>query len=209
VTHAVRRSHAFAAAVLATTVPLAGCAAGQQDATSHERTSPYVADAQAGTIKVRAARVVLATGTSSSPTPSPTDTATPSGSPSASTSPSASSSTSPTGSPTPSPEASAPPAQAYLTAVIVNAGRSEDTLTGATVQGGAVNPVDPSAPLTIAPARVLALVDPQSGGTGAALEITGLTAPLLLGTTVQVTFTFADAGQVSLTVPVSQSATTA
>lgn len=41
------------AALLAVVVPLAGCAAGQNDTTSHERTTPYTADASIGPIVVR------------------------------------------------------------------------------------------------------------------------------------------------------------
>lgn len=186
----------------------AACGAGQGNETQRERTSPYAANASVGSMLVRAAMVIPATATTS-PSPSPSQTG--SGSSSASPSPSGSASPSPSGSSTKSASPSPSPtsaSQAYLVVTFVNHGSRPDSLTGATAGGGNVQPsAGGSGALTIEPGRVLSFGDPEIGGTGTALQISGLTSPPRVGTSVLVSFTFQNAGTVQLAVPVRDSGT--
>lgn len=100
--------------------------------------------------------------------------------------------------------ASAP--QAYLVGSIVNSSDTTDTLTSATVAGGAVEG-DSGATVSVAvPAQqLLQLGEPDLGLTGPVLSIGALATPLQAGTTQQVTFTFQSAGTTVLQVPVFDS----
>lgn len=177
----------IAAAVLVL-VPLTGCAAGQHDVTSQEHATPWMADANVGPVGVRAVTIVpAASALSASPSAAATDTTSPSATPTAST-------------------GSQSAAQAYLTMTLVTT--KTDTLIGASLSNGAtVTPTDPTTDLTVRPQQTLVLGDPETGASGPALAITGLTGPLLFGTTVQVRLTFQSAGAVTLTVPVRDPAT--
>jgi hypothetical protein len=142
-------------------IPLAGCAAGQGDATSHEHETPYNADAHIGALDIRDVTVWPATN------------ATTAGS----------------------------GAQAYLSMVLL--GNTNDRLTSVTVAGGGqVTPVPSTATFTIQPNRVLNISDPDVPTGNPGLAINGLASPPLLGTTMQVTLTFANAGSVTVNAPV-------
>jgi hypothetical protein len=144
-------------AVLLMALPFAaGCGAGDNN---HDniRATPYVADADAGSIAVRAIRVVPDTSGEST---------------------------------------------GYLIAAIVNRGTAADTLTNATVAGGAVTP-NGIGGFTIDPADSLQFTTPEVGGTDAAtLQITASPAPLTVGTTIPVTFTFEKGGTVEVQAPI-------
>lgn len=139
----------------------------------NQRTSPFVGSASAGSIAVRAVRLVVA---ESSSTPSPTASGSPSG-------------------------AAAP--QAYLLASIVNRGKQTDRLTNATVSGGAVQPVGgDSTSLTLSPGQLVQFGDPDQGTTGTALGVGALSSALVPGQTTTVSFTFETAGTVTVVVPI-------
>jgi copper(I)-binding protein len=144
------------AAVALLSLPLASaCGAGKNNETDRERATPYVANADAGTIAVRAIRVVPETDSTG-----------------------------------------------YLIAAVVNRGTAPDTLTNATVGGSAVTPNGVSG-FTIDPTHSLVFSTPDVSGTDAAtLEITASPAPLTVGTTVPVTFTFENAGTVRVDAPI-------
>jgi copper(I)-binding protein len=90
----------------------------------------------------------------------------------------------------------------YLMAAIVNRGDTPDTLTNATVGGGAVTPNGVSG-FTIEPTESLSFSTPALGGTDSpTLEITAAASPLTIGTTVPVTFTFENAGTVQIEAPI-------
>jgi hypothetical protein len=156
---------------------LAGCAAGLHDETSSERSTPYVAGAAIGGLKVRDV-AVIAGGTSSS-TPAPT------------VSPAAGD----TGE-----------TQGSLTMVVVNNGTAPDTITGVQVgDGGGVTPTNPDASGTVNPGQAIVFGDATTTGsadTASDLSISGLSSPLVPGTTIKVTVTFESAGQVVLQAPV-------
>ena len=200
-------------AVLAV-LALTGCAAGQNDATSHEHATPWVADARVGAVAVRDVTIVpsLSAQASASPAGSATATAFPSAT--ATVGPEASATASPTLAATPSvPATSASPSpstggtQGYLTMTLVSS--VPDTLIGASLSNGGT--VTPSAAggLTVRPQQALVIADPEnpSSAGGTALGISGLSQPLQVGTTVRVTLTFQTAGSVSLVVPVRVPAT--
>jgi copper(I)-binding protein len=178
-------------AVIAVLPLVAACGAGRDTTTDKERQTPYVASASAGSLLVTAVVLVPAQaassgGTSPTPTPSTSESATPSPSES-------------TGS-----ASGAGSAEAYLVMTVVNRGTRPDRLSGAIVQGGAqVTPGDASpSSLTVQPQRVLHFVDPEIGGTGPTLQVSGFSQPIELGTAVQVTFQFENAGSVRIQVPV-------
>jgi len=99
-----------------------------------------------------------------------------------------------------------PDVAGYLIAVVVNRGTTPDTLTNATVAGGAVTPSGVSG-FTIEPSHSLEFNLPPTDGTaGPQLEITTSPTPLTLGTDVPVTFTFENAGTVKVDVPVKSEA---
>jgi len=189
-------------AVIAVLPLVAACGAGRNTTTDKERSTPYIASASAGSLFVTAAVLVpsqaAASGaegdTSATPTTSPSPSE--SGSPSPSPSPSASASGSPD-------SASGATAEAFLVVTVYNRGSRPDQLTGAQVQGASVNPRDPSASSrTVAPQQALRFVDPELGGTGPVLEVSGFAQPLENGTATSVTFQFQNAGSVTLQVPV-------
>jgi len=91
---------------------------------------------------------------------------------------------------------------------IVNRGAQPDRLSGATVQGASVTPSDASdQSLTVQPQRPLRFIDPEFGGTGPSLAVTGFTQPITQGSSVQVTFQFANSGSVTMRVPVRSAET--
>lgn len=93
--------------------------------------------------------------------------------------------------------------QAYLTATLVNNSDSADTLTSATIAGGAAQPVSgTSAGIEVPAHQLVQLGEPDLGLTGPALGVGALATPLQVGTTEQVTFTFQNAGTSVLQVPV-------
>lgn len=177
---------------------LAGCAAGLHDETSRERSTPYVGGAVIGGLKVRDVAVIVAAGASTGAvtSASPTDSA----SPAVSESPSAS--------PTPSASAAGDTgeSQGSLTMVVVNNGTAPDNIIGLQVgDGGGVTPTDPNTSGTVAPGHSLIFgAGAVAGSTGPAndLSISGLAAPLVPGTTIKVTVTFQNAGQVVVQAPV-------
>ena len=141
-------------------MPLAGCAAGRDDATSHEH-SPRVVDASAGPVAVR--NVVVWPANNGNGT-----------------------------------------AQAYVTFTLVST--TTDTLTGVSLAGGGtVNPTDASADLTVRPQAPLIISDPDTPTTNPGLAVTGLTKPLVPGTTVAVTLNFQNSGSVTVQAPVRES----
>jgi len=92
-------------------------------------------------------------------------------------------------------------AQAYLSLALVSS--KPDQLTGATLSaGGTVTPTVPGASFSMTPNQLLSIPDPETPTTLPGLAITGLTTLPQVGTTMQVTLTFRDAGQVQLQVPV-------
>ena len=176
------RNRLLAVAAVLLVGSLTGCGAGQHDATSGERATPYQADANLGALKIRAVTVTLAGQTYSSPTPT----------------------SSPTTPPIVGGSSVPPDTQAFISVVIVNNGTAPDGITGATVPGGQVSPTNASVSPTIDPRGILRFVDPEvtSSNNGVGLAITGLTQPLQPGTTVPVTFSFQTAGQVTIHAPV-------
>jgi len=164
-------------AVAVTAGSLAGCAAGLHDETSSERSTPYVGGAVAGGLKIRDVAVIAAasdaSGATPSASPSPGDTGTTQGS---------------------------------LTLVIVNDGTAPDSITGVQVgDGGSVTPTDPTASGTVNPGQSLIFgAGAAAGSTAPAndLSISGLSAPLVPGTTVKVTIAFQNAGDVVVQAPV-------
>lgn len=178
-TVAVRHVRPLAVAAALVVIPLgAGCAAGQGDETASERTTPYAANADVGSIKLRDVEVVPVIGS--------TDTG---------------ATASSTSSATPSPGA----ASGYLAVVLVNSGGAPDTLVGVSVPGATVTPSDTGAALTVTRSRPLTIGDPEQGATGPTLTLDTAGTPLRVGTVVPVTFTFANAGQVTVQAPVRTS----
>lgn len=154
---------AFISAVVAVG-SLAGCAAGLHDETSGERSTPYVAGATVGGLKIRDVAVITPASTSTTATTTGSDTG---------------------------------ETQGSLTMVVVNAGTAPDSITGVQVgDGGSVTPTDPSTSGTVEPGQSLIF------GSGTDLSVSGLAAPLVVGTTVQVTVSFQSAGDVVLQAPV-------
>jgi copper(I)-binding protein len=149
---------------------LTGCAAGLHDETSSERSTPYVAGAAVGGLKIRDVAVLTSATSSAAPSTAPTTTPTPGD----------------TGE-----------TQGSLTMVVVNNGTAPDSITGVQVgDGGSVTPTDPSTSGTVEPGQSLIF------GAGSDLSVSGLAAPLVVGTTVQVTISFQNAGDVVLQAPV-------
>ncbi|HET7530894.1 MAG TPA: hypothetical protein VFJ98_08045 [Mycobacteriales bacterium] len=173
-------------AVVIAVLPLvAGCGAGRDSTTDKEHATPYIASVSAGSMFVTAAALIP----SESETESASASATPTPTPSETASPSSSSDTS--------------SAQAYLVATIANRGQQPDTLTGVTVQGATVTPADQSATgLTVQPQQTLRFGNPDLGESANTLAVSGFTQPVAVGTAVQVTFQFQDAGSATLEVPV-------
>lgn len=92
-------------------------------------------------------------------------------------------------------------AAGYVLAVVVNSGDHPDALTNATIEGGTIAPVGLTT-LDIQPNHSLQFSSPDIDPSLPALQIGTLATPLQVGTTVPMTFTFADAGSVSVQVPV-------
>jgi copper(I)-binding protein len=92
--------------------------------------------------------------------------------------------------------------QAYLLATLVNDSDTADTLTSATVAGGAVQA---AARVSVPAQQAIQLGEPDLGLTGPVLTVGALSTPLQVGTTQQVTFTFQNAGTRVLQVPVIES----
>jgi hypothetical protein len=156
----VRQTRLLSAVALLVVVPLAGCAAGRNDATSRER-SPHIIDASAGTVDVR--NVVVLPSNSGSGN-----------------------------------------AQAYVTFTLVSP--VTDTLTGVSLgNGGTVTPTDPSVQLVVKPQAPLIFSDPDTPTTNPGLAVTGLTSPLVVGTTIPVTLNFQNSGSVTVQAPVRES----
>ncbi len=171
-------------AAVVLTGSLAGCAAGLHDETSKERSTPYVGSAGAGGLKVRDVAVILPVGGDSTPAVS-------------------------TGGPSPSPSPSPGDngqTQGSLTLVIVNDGTAPDDITGIQVgNDGAVTPTDPNASGTVDPGHSLifgAQASSVANEPANDLSISGLSSPLVPGTTVKVTVTFQNAGQIVVQAPV-------
>lgn len=136
---------------------LTGCASGLNDATSREHATPWVANANVGSVDVRDVTISPATGGSGT--------------------------------------------QAYLSMALISS--KPDQLTGASLSaGGTVTPTVPGTTFSMTPNQLLSIPDPDTPTTLPGLAITGLTTLPQVGTTMQVTLTFRDAGQVRLDVPV-------
>jgi hypothetical protein len=176
----VSRNRLFAVAAVVLVGSLTGCGAGQHDATSGERQTPYQADANLGAIKVRAVTVTLA-----GQTPSPAPSSSP-------------------GSPPVVGGSSIPPnTEAYVSVVFVNDGTAADVLTGAQIAGGSIQPTNASVSPTVEANSTLNFVDPEiTNGKGVGLAVTSTQSPLQPGTTVAVSFSFQTAGQVTVQAPV-------
>ena len=102
--------------------------------------------------------------------------------------------------------ASASTPQAYLTATIVNRALTADSLTGASVAGTTVNLAGTGTPTLALPSQqVVQLGDPEVGFFGPTLGVGALQQGLSAGTTTTVTFTFQNAGSVSVQVPIMTS----
>ena len=171
-------------AVIAVLPFVAACGAGRNTTTDKERQTPYVAGASAGSLLVTAVSLI----------PSQSASAGTSGS-TPSTTPSASASSTPGAT-----------ADGYLVASIVNRGTQPDQLTGVLVQGASVTPQDTSSQsLTIPPSQAVTFGNPDTGGQGNSLAVSGLTQPLTPGTSMPVTFQFRDAGAVTIQVLVRAS----
>ena len=96
--------------------------------------------------------------------------------------------------------------EAYLMATFVNRGATADSLNSATVSGSTVQPVGLTTPALALPAgQVVQLGNPDIGASGIALGVGTLATPLVAGTTEPVTFTFAKAGTVTVSVAVVNS----
>jgi copper(I)-binding protein len=105
---------------------------------------------------------------------------------------------------------------ARLLGAVVNTADADDTLVSVASKGfTSVEVVDPSAPTPAAPATgsgSLNLTVPAGGtlflgnGTGPSLTLVGLTQDLTVGQYIDVTFTFQQAGEVSVPVPVAVAA---
>jgi hypothetical protein len=189
-------------AVIAVLPLVAACGAGRDTTTDKERQTPYVASTTAGPLFLTAAALVpsqaATSGTTGDTSATPSSSPSPSESGGASLSPSASASAS-----TGSNSGSAGSADAYLVVTVYNRGGQPDQLTGAQVRGASVTPRDQSASsLTVAPQQALRFVDPEFGGEGPVLEVSGFTQPIQDGTAMPVTFQFQNAGSVTLLVPV-------
>jgi hypothetical protein len=93
--------------------------------------------------------------------------------------------------------------QGYLLVVLVNAGGQPDSLSNAAVADGTVQPTSADATtLVVQPNESTRFGDPELGDTGPALAIIGLSQPLQLGTTRQVTLQFQSGGHATFNVPV-------
>jgi len=156
---------------------LAGCAAGMHDETSSERSTPYVGGAVAGGLKVRDVAVIAADTSAVAASPSVSPGAGDTGQ-----------------------------TQGSLTMVIVNDGTAPDSITGVQVgDSGGVTPTDPNASGRVDPGQSLvfgAAGSANSTTPASDLAISGLAAPLVPGTTIKVTVTFQNAGQVVMQAPV-------
>ena len=96
--------------------------------------------------------------------------------------------------------------QAYLTATIVNRALTTDSLVGATVAGSTVNLAGTGTPtLALPPQQVVQIGDPEVGFFGPTLNVGALQQGLQAGTTTTATFTFQQAGSVTVQVPVMTS----
>ena len=91
-------------------------------------------------------------------------------------------------------------AQAFLSFTLVS--QTTDTLTGVSIDGGTVTPTDASTPLTVKPQAPLIISDPETPTTNPGLAINGLAKAPVVGTTMSVTFTFANSGSVTVLAPV-------
>jgi copper(I)-binding protein len=170
------------AALVVAVLPLAAaCGAGRDTTMDKERQTPYVANVKAGSLLVTGAMLVPAAATSASATPSASESATP----------------------TPSATPSAAGAQAYLVVTIANSGTNPDQLTGVVVQGATVSPSDQSSEsLTVPAQQLVRFGNPESGDSGTSLAVSGASEPFTVGTSMQVTFEFRDAGSATLEAPV-------
>jgi copper(I)-binding protein len=176
------------AAVIAVLPLVAGCGEGRNTTTDKEHQTPYVVNASAGSLFVTGAILVPAqagtsdtTGTASTVTPTPSASAVSTATPAAT-------------------------ADGYLLVDIVNRGTTPDQLTGVLVEGASVTPADESPQgLTLPPSQAVHFDDPELGGTGNSLQVSGLSQPLTVGSTVPVTLRFQQAGSVTLQVPVRAS----
>jgi hypothetical protein len=150
----------------------AGCGEGNNTETDKERATPYLANATAGQIAVRAVRIVVAATATPSASPSPTGTA-----------------------------SLTPQAYLTVSFVNHGDGGdalTNATVSGGAVQPIAAD----SSSLSLPPQQVVSFGDPELGATGAALAVGALATPLVPGTTTRVTFTFQSAGTTALDVPV-------
>jgi copper(I)-binding protein len=99
-------------------------------------------------------------------------------------------------------------AQGFLSMVLSTAGDKPDQLVSAQLDGGGtVTPTDPTAQFTVVPNQLTTIANPETPTTDPGLAINGLPKPLVVGTTMRVTLTFRDAGQVHIQAPVNAAAT--
>lgn len=159
---------------LAAGAVLTGCGAGPGNETVRESATSQVAGGDIGAIAVRGARLVTTELIPVSPSATPGAKA-----------------------------GGASDAEGYLMVSLVNRGRSSDTLTNATISGGALQPGSGATSLTIAPRQTLDFGAPSVGASGPTLDVIGLSQPLQPGTSMKVSLTFQDNGTISLDVPVS------
>jgi hypothetical protein len=175
VTDSVTARRTLTVAALVAVLPVAAaCGAGKNNETSKERATPYIPQARVGDLLVTNAALV------------------PSGS-----------STTIGGAQNASTTGGGGGAQGFLVVTIANSGTTSDSLTGVTVANAQVSPSGGSgSSLTIKPQSVVQFVDPELGASGTALQVSGMTTPVVVGQSVPVTFTFRNGGSATIDVPV-------
>jgi len=168
-----RRS--FGALLLLLALVATGCGAGRHTETDKERATPYVADANAGSVAVRAIRIVVADSAGTTATP--------------------------TAAATPGTSAQAYLTATFVNRAdsadtLVNA-----TVAGGAVTPGGFD----LSGLPLPPHQVVQVGDPDIGATGPTLNVGALATQLQPGTVQKVTLTFRAGGTVSVDVPVMTS----
>jgi copper(I)-binding protein len=93
-------------------------------------------------------------------------------------------------------------AQGYLS-MALTAVKADQLVSAQLDGGGTITPTDPTAQFTIVPNQLTTIANPETPTTDPGLAITGLSKPLVVGTTMGVTLTFRDAGQVHIQAPIN------
>lgn len=173
----IQRRAIIGVVLLAAIPALTGCGLEVKDETSREQSPVQARDVAIGAIDVRDAFITYPTASTAAPTEeTPLPVAT-------------STSGSTTG---------------YLVVTLVNNGRRPDTLTGITSPLGTISASGGGSAVQLLPGIPVAFGAPQLGGTGPSLQVSSTT-PATEGTNVLVDFSFANAGSVTVPVPVVES----